>query len=51
MAYIRPSMICTRLVFRNGRQALKCCLEIEEKLAKMKQMQWNDYEFGPTESD
>lgn len=40
-----------RLVFKSGLQALRCCLELETKLARAKQPVWSDYEFGPTEQD
>lgn len=51
--FIRPGqgIASTRLIFRNGLMALRCCLDIEDKLIKARQTHWDDYEFGPTESD
>ena len=48
MLFIRPSLEVARLVFRNGLMALRCCLEIVEKMAKAKISKWNDCDFGPT---
>ena len=45
--YIRPSFEITRLIFRNGLMALKCCIEIVEKMAKARATKWNDCDFGP----
>ncbi len=41
--YIRPNINVNRLIFRNGLMALRCCLEIEEKLVKNKITTWDDY--------
>lgn len=49
--YIKPNIITTKLIFRNGLHALRCCLELEDKLMKANLTEWNDYEFGPTEAD
>ena len=51
VVFIRPSMITTRLIFRNGLTALRCCLEIVEKMTKAKIEKWDDGEFGPGEGD
>jgi hypothetical protein len=48
---IKPSSFTGKLVFRTAKQALQCCLELENKLAQLKQSRWHDYEFGPTDAD
>jgi len=51
LIFIRPNVAASRLIFRNGLAALRCCLEIVSKMAKARIAKWHDCDFGPSESD
>jgi hypothetical protein len=51
LLFITPDLPSNRLIYRSGLMALRACLEIEQKMVKAKQTQWNDRDFGPNEAD
>lgn len=48
LVFIRPNIVATRLVFRSGLGALRCCLEIVDKMSKARITKWHDCDFGPS---